>query len=180
MGHGSDKHADQDRSPIFLQFIDCVWQLMQQNARVFEFNERLLLTIVNNMYTCQFGTFLYSNEAERERHEVRQRTMSLWTYVNSCKGEFRNPVYVEFDGVVECSTTMAALQLWTNYYFQYKEIIDDSSISAGNASADNGNFKQQHSSNMGGGAASSIHVMPPMSSSSVSIIDLLKFKGFIR
>lgn len=71
MGHGSDKYSDQDRSPIFLQFIDCVWQILQQNSKVFEFNEKLLLTIVNNMYTCQFGTFLYNNEFEREKHVNR-------------------------------------------------------------------------------------------------------------
>ena len=70
MGHGTDKHSDQDRSPIFLQFIDCVWQIMQQNSKVFEFNENLLLAIVNNMYTCQFGTFLYNNEYERERNVI--------------------------------------------------------------------------------------------------------------
>jgi hypothetical protein len=126
MGHGTDKHADQDRSPIFLQFIDCVWQLMQQNQRVFEFNEKLLLTIVNNMYTCQFGTFLYNNEQEREKQECRTKTYSLWSYVNANRNEFKNPFYCEYDGVVECSTNMCALQLWINYYFQYKEVIDDS------------------------------------------------------
>ena len=68
MGHGTDKPSDQDRSPIFMQFIDCVWQLMQQSGKCFEFNERFLLAIVNNMYTCQYGTFLYDNEMEREKH----------------------------------------------------------------------------------------------------------------
>ena len=67
MGHGSDKHSDQDRSPIFVQFLDAVWQIMQQNSKVFEFNEKFLLAILNNMYTCQFGTFLYNNECEREQ-----------------------------------------------------------------------------------------------------------------
>jgi len=71
MGHGSDKHSDQDRSPIFVQFIDAVWQIMQQNSKVFEFNEKFLLTILNNMYTCQFGTFLYNNELEREKHVIK-------------------------------------------------------------------------------------------------------------
>ena len=48
MGHGSEKHSDQDRSPIFLQFIDACWQILQQNSKVFEFNEKLLLAIVQN------------------------------------------------------------------------------------------------------------------------------------
>ncbi|XP_046773356.1 myotubularin-related protein 1 isoform X11 [Gallus gallus] len=30
VGHGGDDHADADRSPIFLQFIDCVWQMTKQ------------------------------------------------------------------------------------------------------------------------------------------------------
>jgi hypothetical protein len=178
MGHGSDKHADQDRSPIFLQFVDCVWQIMQQNARVFEFNERLLLTIVNNMYTCQFGTFLYSNEMDREKHECRQKTMSLWTYINSCRNEFKNPMYVEFDGIVECSTSLASLQLWTNYYFQYKEVIDDSSISVGAEAGFNYKQNQQHLTASNSGAASSI-ITPPMGSSSVNyfLIKLILFSS---
>ena len=28
IGHGSDKHSDDQRSPIFLQFIECVWQVI--------------------------------------------------------------------------------------------------------------------------------------------------------
>lgn len=80
MGHGSDKHSDQDRSPIFLQFIDAVWQIMQQNSKVFEFNEKFLLTILNNMYTCQFGTFLYNNECEREKHVTSY--LILYVYIN--------------------------------------------------------------------------------------------------
>jgi myotubularin-related protein 1/2 len=27
VGFGDDKHNDADRSPVFLQFIDCVWQV---------------------------------------------------------------------------------------------------------------------------------------------------------
>ena len=30
VGHGEDKHSDADRSPVFLQFMDCVWQMTNQ------------------------------------------------------------------------------------------------------------------------------------------------------
>ena len=30
VGHGEDKHSDADRSPVFLQFIDCTWQMTRQ------------------------------------------------------------------------------------------------------------------------------------------------------
>lgn len=30
VGHGEDKHSDDNRSPVFLQFVDCVWQMTQQ------------------------------------------------------------------------------------------------------------------------------------------------------
>lgn len=30
LGHGDKNHADADRSPVFLQFIDCVWQMTRQ------------------------------------------------------------------------------------------------------------------------------------------------------
>ena len=29
IGHGEDKPGDSERSPVFLQFIDCVWQIMK-------------------------------------------------------------------------------------------------------------------------------------------------------
>ncbi|XP_036180521.1 myotubularin-related protein 2 isoform X8 [Myotis myotis] len=31
LGHGDKNHADADRSPVFLQFIDCVWQMTRQH-----------------------------------------------------------------------------------------------------------------------------------------------------
>jgi hypothetical protein len=61
---------------------------------------------------------------------VRSKTVSLWSYINSNLNEFRNSAYEEYDGVVECSTAFSSLQLWTNYYFQYKDVIDDSLVDA--------------------------------------------------
>ncbi|XP_052596720.1 myotubularin-related protein 1 isoform X9 [Peromyscus californicus insignis] len=65
VGHGDDNHADADRSPIFLQFIDCVWQMTRQFPSAFEFNELFLITILDHLYSCLFGTFLCNCEQQR-------------------------------------------------------------------------------------------------------------------
>lgn len=53
-------------SPIFTQFVDCTWQLMQQFPCAFDFNERLLLEIHDHIYSCQFGNFLGTCQKDRE------------------------------------------------------------------------------------------------------------------
>lgn len=42
-----------DISPVFGQFIECVWQIMNQFPTAFEFNEEFLLVLHDNAYSCQ-------------------------------------------------------------------------------------------------------------------------------
>ncbi|KAL6063106.1 Myotubularin-related protein 2, variant 3 [Balamuthia mandrillaris] len=80
-GHGNKDYEDKDRAPIFPQFIDCVWQLQHQFPTLFEFNENYLLKVLDGMYSCQFGTFLYNCEKERKQAKVREQTVSLWQMI---------------------------------------------------------------------------------------------------
>ncbi|XP_026323339.1 myotubularin-related protein 2 isoform X2 [Hyposmocoma kahamanoa] len=93
IGHGDERHSDADRSPVFVQWVDCVWQLQQQFPTAFEFNERLLITIVDHLYSCRFGTFLFNTERERVKEEVKSKTVSLWSYINSKQDLYLNPLY---------------------------------------------------------------------------------------
>lgn len=52
-------------APLFLLFLDCVWQLSRQFPFSLEFSERLLLTLFDNAYASVYGTFLCNNEKER-------------------------------------------------------------------------------------------------------------------
>ena len=45
-------------SPIFLQFLDAVWQLTQMFPQAFQFNEKYLIAILEHTYSCQYGTFI--------------------------------------------------------------------------------------------------------------------------
>lgn len=52
-------------APLFLLFLDCVWQLSRQFPFSLEFGECLLLTLFDNAYASAYGTFLCNNEKER-------------------------------------------------------------------------------------------------------------------
>lgn len=76
-------------SPVFHQFLDCVRQIQRQFPERFEFNEQYLLDIYRHLYTCQFGTFLFNNERERQgstspsRKSFVEQTSSVWDYLDS-------------------------------------------------------------------------------------------------
>ncbi len=66
-GHGADKQTRQEEeiSPIFLQFLDCVWQFIKQYSYHFEFNSQFILTIADHIYSCRFSNFIFSCEQQR-------------------------------------------------------------------------------------------------------------------
>uniref|UniRef100_A0A8C0LJ76 phosphatidylinositol-3,5-bisphosphate 3-phosphatase n=1 Tax=Canis lupus dingo TaxID=286419 RepID=A0A8C0LJ76_CANLU len=120
VGHGNDNHADADRSPIFLQFIDCVWQMTRQFPSAFEFNELFLITILDHLYSCLFGTFLCNCEQQRFKEDVYTKTISLWSYVNSQLEEFSNPFFVNYENhVLYPVASLSHLELWVNYYVRW-------------------------------------------------------------
>ncbi|XP_018607730.2 myotubularin-like isoform X1 [Scleropages formosus] len=124
IGHGDKNHADADRSPIFLQFIDCVWQMTKQFPTAFEFNERLLVAVLDHLYSCRFGTFLYNCESARDANEVKMKTVSLWSFINSDRASYINPFYtVEFVHVLYPVASMRHLELWVSYYIRWNPRI---------------------------------------------------------
>uniref|UniRef100_A0A8C1WFL5 phosphatidylinositol-3,5-bisphosphate 3-phosphatase n=1 Tax=Cyprinus carpio TaxID=7962 RepID=A0A8C1WFL5_CYPCA len=120
VGHGDGNHANSERSPLFVQFIDCVWQMTRQFPSAFEFNELFLITVLDHLYSCLFGTFLYNSEQERVSKEVYSKTVSLWSYVNSQLEEFTNPLYVNYEhNVLYPVASLRHLELWVSYYVRW-------------------------------------------------------------
>jgi len=97
LGKGStvDKLATKPKetSPIFHQFLDATYQLLYQYPTRFEFNERFLRRLLYQLYSCQYGTFLYDNEKQRLDAHVRERTRSVWDYFLARRQEFANDRY---------------------------------------------------------------------------------------
>uniref|UniRef100_A0A8C9TF10 phosphatidylinositol-3,5-bisphosphate 3-phosphatase n=1 Tax=Scleropages formosus TaxID=113540 RepID=A0A8C9TF10_SCLFO len=83
----------------------------------FEFNELFLITILDHLYSCLFGTFLYNSEQERVN---KARTVSLWSYMNSQVEDFTNPFYVNYENhVIYPVASLRHLELWVSYYVRW-------------------------------------------------------------
>lgn len=85
-----------DKSPVFHQFLDCVYQIYRQNPSSFEFNSRFLKRLFYHHYSCQYASFLCDSEAERDKMiSSNSQLTSIWDYFNSRPAEFKNHLYKE-------------------------------------------------------------------------------------
>eukprot|EP00753_Platysulcus_tardus_P018428 PLAT6861.1.p1 GENE.PLAT6861.1~~PLAT6861.1.p1 ORF type:complete len:909 (+),score=335.47 PLAT6861.1:947-3673(+) len=112
IGHADSNSGDTQRSPVFLQFLDCVWQLLRQFPCSFEFNEDLLSFIMDSVFSCRFGTFLFNSERERKIARLSERTVSIWTYVNYNKDMFTNTYYSRRDGAIMPNVNSRVFHVW--------------------------------------------------------------------
>ncbi|KAH3758927.1 Myotubularin-like phosphatase domain [Pelomyxa schiedti] len=116
--------ADNDTyySPIFLLFIDCVWQIKRQFPREFQFNDAMLVFILDSVNDCRFGTFLCNNEKERQEENVRKQTLSVWGWVNHHAADFTTQDrYAPSQNTLIPCTSPIALTLWIDYYLRYNK-----------------------------------------------------------
>jgi hypothetical protein len=93
--HISSQQLAKEESPIFLQFLDCVHQLLVQFPTQFEFNEKFLIDLVDIVYSCQYGTFIANNPQQHQKLETVRKTVSAWSYFNhsSARPAYINPLY---------------------------------------------------------------------------------------
>ncbi len=128
LGHRT-KNAitDKEFCPVFLQFLDCVYQIMYQYPSLFEFNAKFLCDIAYHSLSLRFGTFLQNSDKERKDLNVRGKTVSLWSYMNSRKEEYRNLFYVENDGEVSIEKyypepLLPRIKLWDELYLAWSPL----------------------------------------------------------
>ena len=116
-----ERHNDSEKSPIFIQYLDCLRQILLQYPDAFEFNENLLLFIAQQMYTGKYGTFLGDNEREREQMRLHERTASIWTVVLQEQEKFINKNYQAVDEPIARipETEYTKLVEWRQYFNQW-------------------------------------------------------------
>lgn len=111
-----------EHSPVFLQWLDCVWQVHQQFPFCFEFNSLLLEVIAEHVYSSRFGTFIVNSASEREEEDIEDKTISLWTWLNVVS--IADPdkfVNLRFNNshqhrVLHPEYRIPSLKLWSSFY----------------------------------------------------------------
>lgn len=71
-------HAYKETSPVFHQFLDCVYQLQCQYPKRFEFNSCYLERLHQELHAGNYGTFLFDCEKERIEAKASHLTRSVW------------------------------------------------------------------------------------------------------
>jgi hypothetical protein len=77
----SPGHLKHQPSPIFSQWLDCVYQVVRQYPTRFEFTSNLLELVAFHLHSCFFGTFLCNCAKERILEGVTTQTISLWSEI---------------------------------------------------------------------------------------------------
>ncbi|KAH9520425.1 Myotubularin- protein 10 [Bulinus truncatus] len=112
--------SETEQAPIFLLFLDCVWQLLQQFPSSFSFTETYLTSLWDTVHIGLFDTFLFNNMWHRAKFLKNGRNMTIislpsaWDWKFHLSDEqlmlFRNPLYTlrnsyDLDTVVESAKT---------------------------------------------------------------------------
>merc|ERR1711920_1029628 len=107
-------------SPVFFQWLECVYQLMEQFPKAFEFTSQLLLALGNEVLSNRYGNFL--SDTEKDNYQsVQPCTLSCWSHVAA--GANRSDIYTRSDAPLLPKTSQDLYpKVWTDYWFQYNPV----------------------------------------------------------
>lgn len=112
-----------DCSPTFLLFLDCLYQIHHQFSLSFEFIPRMLEFFFEHSYASQFGTFMLDCPAERDEQKLSEKTISLWSYLNTPQvlDEYLSPVYEPNPEIIWPSVAPPSIETWKQIYMRGAE-----------------------------------------------------------
>lgn len=119
-GERNSERKDSQMSQIFIQFLDCVYQIVHQFPSFFEFNVKYVLVIAEHVYSCRFGTFLCDNQRDRIRAQLSIRTYSIWDYLDSKREFLSNPHFCGKGLLMPpLPCLLRGVHLWSDYFLRY-------------------------------------------------------------
>ena len=111
--------------PIFIQFLDSLYQIMKQNYCEFEYNFDFLVFLAKECLNGRYGTFLFNNDYERHIYYAHKYTVSVWDYVKENEMQFINPIYnnnnEDNNKSIELTFNPKKICFWRDYFLRYEK-----------------------------------------------------------
>lgn len=138
LGHQFEKRighvikTDSDQSPLFLLFLDCVWQMLQQYPQSFEFSETYLTTLWDSAHITIFETFLFNSEHDRflatndASNPLIPRSVWDWgeQFPDKERELFLNPLFTDPKNILEPLCNTFNLEFWSQCYFRWIPLLE--------------------------------------------------------
>ncbi|XP_010543597.1 PREDICTED: phosphatidylinositol-3-phosphatase myotubularin-1-like isoform X2 [Tarenaya hassleriana] len=123
----SSSHGQNNYSPIFLQWVDCVAQLLRMYPSAFEFSSTFLVDFMDCVLSCRFGNFLCNSEKERQLCGISESCGCLWAYLADLRSSgaishvHSNPFYdpLRFDGPLLPPAAALAPTIWPQFHLRW-------------------------------------------------------------
>ena len=117
---------DENMSPIFVLFLDVVYQLLNQYPTLFEFNSEFLRFLSFHYYSGKYGTFLCNSMKELSKDKISSNTISIWSEVfESYKKNFLNLYYDNkySTNIIFPNYSLYKMKIWQENYFQFSDKV---------------------------------------------------------
>jgi len=105
-----------DYCPIITEWVDLIWQCMQQFPESFEYNENFLIKFLDELQAGMFGEFLSNSERDRSDQLIQFRANSFWGYVASNLACFKNLSFKSCNGALIPVSNFKTVRFWYGYY----------------------------------------------------------------
>ncbi|CAL6101607.1 Myotubularin-like_protein [Hexamita inflata] len=122
------RFSSSQTSQVFFQFLECVYQLLNQMPHEFEFNENFLLFLAKELFDGSSGTFFFDCEEQRTHYLVQMTTKSCYEKAIG-NGHYLNPGYILKDTLVQMNNdvgetslsvraSQADMKVWAEFWLE--------------------------------------------------------------
>lgn len=104
---------------MFVQFLDSLFQLLNQFPSAFEYNQEALVFLGDHLHSCLFGNFL--GNSDKQRHSellVMETTRSIWSHILGVS-RFSNSKFTPFLQPIWPSTGITKCVLWERFHLRW-------------------------------------------------------------
>lgn len=110
-----------EQSPIFLQFLDAVQNIVTQFPNCFEFGAHLLRDLGLVSYFGVFSNFIANNQREREQMRLDKYALHSFDFFNAKRRLYMNPGYCRDLPLGRLRIKEVNLRFWKEFFFMYFE-----------------------------------------------------------